>query len=196
MALQMVQHKTGETFVVDPETMTTTLPLHHSELDAPLENYQLAHDMESWEPEEWRVLRYGFEPALEQQAAQQEWLEANPECEEPTDDKTDEAIRKVLLDRNIRLGGDWASVSAEEFREAVKDGMDEWWGKFETFWGTDNATYYVDSTGQAWMVQSSVDMTEGQASVKCDLPADAAMLDWGSITDDFLIEEADRIEAR
>lgn len=142
--------------------------------------------------------KYKFEPALEQLAAQQEWFEANPKCEEPTSDKTDEAIRKALEARNIRLGGDWCSVSAEEFREAVKAGMDAWWeeSKLETFWGTDNATYYVDSTGQAWMVQSSVDMTERQASVKCDLPADATMLDWSSIDEDFLIEEADRIEAR
>jgi len=54
----MVQHKiTGETFVVDPETMTATSPLATNELDADLEDYQLDHNMDEWHSDEWQVVR-------------------------------------------------------------------------------------------------------------------------------------------
>lgn len=71
-----------------------------------------------------------FDAANEQFAAQEHWATQHPECDEPTDDLTDEAIGVVLDRRQIRKFGPdgvWFAGSAADFRDAVKVGMDVWW---------------------------------------------------------------------
>lgn len=62
-----------------------------------------------------------------------------------------------------------------------------------TFYGTDAETFYVDSTGQAWLIQS---MDGGILPLICtSVPTDAVELS-DQVLDDQHHEDAEEIEAQ
>lgn len=55
---QLVTYQTGESRVIDAETMTASGFLHHSEMDAPLEDYELDCELSDADLNaEYRIVR-------------------------------------------------------------------------------------------------------------------------------------------
>jgi hypothetical protein len=66
-------------------------------------------------------------------SAKSAWAEAHPECDIPTTEKTDESINIAL---GLPPGGalrsladEFADWTEQEIRDAVKDGMDDWYAE-------------------------------------------------------------------